>query len=73
MPVSAEVQSAMDIVAMTNAGTPIVTAQPNHPASRAFSALAATVTGEPVSVPGAVLETVDAAAPSRSLFRRGRS
>ena len=73
MPVSAEVQSAMDIVAMTNAGTPIVTAQPSHPASRAFSALAATVTGEPVSIPGAILETVDAAAPSRSLFRRGRS
>ncbi len=74
MPVSAEVQSAMDIVAMTNAGTPIVTAQPNHPASRAFSELAATVTGEPVSVPGAVLDRVDSvAAPSRSLFRRGRS
>jgi pilus assembly protein CpaE len=73
MPVSAEVQSAMDIVAMTNAGTPIVTAQPQHPASRAFSRLAATVTGEPVAAPGAGLQSADAAPQSRSLFRRGRS
>ncbi|PWN03539.1 MinD/ParA family protein [Nocardioides silvaticus] len=73
MPVSAEVQSAMDIVAMTNAGTPIVTAQPQHPASRAFSRLAATVTGEPVAAPSAGMHGADAAPPSRSLFRRGRS
>lgn len=73
MPVAAQVQSAMDIVAMTNAGTPIVTAQPNHPASRSFAQLAATVTGEPVPVPGASATTGENPAPARGLFRRGRS
>lgn len=73
MPVSAQVRSAMDIVAMTNAGTPIVTAQPNHPASRAYNQLAATVTGEPIGSPDLAYDSVDAAARSRGLFRRGRS
>ena len=59
MPVSAQLQSAMDIVAMTNAGTPIVTAQPNHPASRAYNELAAAVTGEPIASPAVVLEPDD--------------
>lgn len=73
MPVTAQLQSAMDIVASTNSGTPIVTSQPNHPASRAYNQLAASVTGEPITVPTFVPDTVDAAARSRGLFRRGRS
>jgi pilus assembly protein CpaE len=72
MPVSAQVRSAMDIVAMTNAGTPIVTAQPNHPASRAYIELAGSVTGEPVAAPLVLADGADAAR-SRGLFRRGRS
>lgn len=72
MPVSVQVRSAMDIVAATNAGTPIVTSQPAHPASRAYLELASKVTGEPASLPGAAEELVDAGR-SRGLFRRGRS
>ncbi|UMG92060.1 ATPase, T2SS/T4P/T4SS family [Nocardioides sp. TF02-7] len=45
MPVAAQVQTAMDIAAATNAGTPIVTERPTHPASRAFLELASAVTG----------------------------
>ena len=73
MPVAAQVRSAMDIVAATNAGTPIVTAQPHHPASRAYGELAATVTGEPIASPAAFSDIPDSAARSRGLFRRGRS
>ena len=73
MPVSAHARSAMDIVAATNSGTPIVTSQPNHPASRAYNELAASVTGEPIAVPTPVYETADSAPRSRGLFRRGRS
>ncbi|RHW26955.1 MinD/ParA family protein [Nocardioides immobilis] len=73
MPVTAQLQSAMDVVASTNSGTPIVTALPNHPASRAYNQLAASVTGEPIAVPAFVPDTVDATARSRGLFRRGRS
>ncbi len=73
MPVTAQVRSAMDIVAATNSGTPIVIAQPQHPASRAYTELAAHVTGEPVSPLATVPEAVESAARSRSLFRRGRS
>jgi pilus assembly protein CpaE len=72
MPVSAQLQSAMDIVAATNAGTPIVTAQPNHPASRAYTQLAAAVTGEPIAPPTVVTEPPTTGR-SRGLFRRGRS
>ncbi|WP_322936580.1 AAA family ATPase [Nocardioides bizhenqiangii] len=73
MPVTAQVRSAMDIVAATNAGTPIVTAQPTHPASRAYGQLAASVTGEPIGPPEAAFAIADATARSRGLFRRGRS
>jgi pilus assembly protein CpaE len=73
MPVASQVRSAMDIAAATNSGTPIVSGNPNHPASRAYIDLASTVTGEPIAGPSSTPELADAAARSRGLFRRGRS
>ncbi len=73
MNVDAQVATAVDIAAATNAGTPIVAASPQHPASRSFAQLAATVTGEPVPGPGTTHDSTDAAPRSRGLFRRGRS
>ena len=73
MPVASQVRSAMDIAAATNSGTPIVSGNPHHPASRAYVELASTVTGEPIAVPSYAPELVDASARSRGLFRRGRS
>jgi len=73
MPVTAQLKSAMDIVAATNSGTPIVTSQPNHPASRAYGELAASVTGEPIAAPVLVPDIPDAMVRSRGLFRRGRN
>ncbi|WP_067438130.1 AAA family ATPase [Nocardioides jensenii] len=48
MPIATMIPSSLDIAASTNAGKPIVVSNPNHPASRAFVQLAATLTGEPV-------------------------
>lgn len=74
MPVSAQVASAMDIAAATNAGTPIITHKPQHPASLAYQRLAAAVAGEPVGAPGAATaDTSGEPQRSRSFFRRGRS
>ncbi|GEB13150.1 AAA family ATPase [Pimelobacter simplex] len=73
MPVTAQVATAVDIAAATNAGTPIVSHKPGHPASQAYAHLAASVTGEPVAVP-APTPVAQAEQPrSRGLFRRGRS
>lgn len=69
MTVTSRVSSAIDIAAATNAGTPIVSGQPAHPASRAFLELAGAVTGQPAAGP---LDQGDGGR-SRSLFRRGRS
>ncbi|KRA37413.1 MULTISPECIES: AAA family ATPase [unclassified Nocardioides] len=73
MPVSAQVATAVDIAAATNAGTPIITHKPGHAASIAYANLAASVTGEPVSAPQS--RTTDQAdhTRSRGLFRRGRN
>ncbi len=73
MPVVAQVATAMDIVAATNSGTPIITGKPSHAASRAFVELATSVTGEPVGGPAASYDQGDGAGRSRSMFRRGRS
>lgn len=73
MPVSAQVATAVDIAAATNAGTPIVTHKPGHAASIAYTNLAASVTGEPVSVPQSVSTDQAASTRSRGLFRRGRN
>jgi len=48
MGVAARVATSIDIAAATNAGTPIVTANPQHQAGQAMVELAAKVTGEPV-------------------------
>jgi len=73
MPVTAQVATAVDIAAATNAGTPIVSHNPTHPASLAFGRLAASVTGEPVPAPAAVTAARADQPRSRGLFRRGRS
>ncbi|QYJ04721.1 AAA family ATPase [Nocardioides panacisoli] len=69
MTVASRVASAFDIAAATNSGTPIVLANPGHPASRAFTELAGAVTGEPI---GAGAGDADAPSRRRGLFRRGR-
>ncbi len=73
MPVSAQVATAVDIAAATNAGTPIVSHKPSHAASIAYANLAASVTGEPIGAPSSAA-TAEHAEPARSrgLFRRGR-
>jgi pilus assembly protein CpaE len=68
MTVEAQVSTAVDIAAATNAGTPIVTAKPGHPASQSFIALAAAVTGEELTT-----TTDEAPARRRSFFGRGRN
>lgn len=74
MPVSSQVATAVDIAAATNAGTPIVSHKPNHPASIAYAQLAASVTGEPVSIPsGSAAGAPSEPTRSRGLFRRGRN
>lgn len=74
MPVASQVATAVDIAAATNAGTPIVNHKPNHPASIAYTELAASVTGEPVSAPTTNADDVTAEhARSRGFFRRGRN
>lgn len=73
MPVSAQVATAVDIAAATNAGTPIVTHKPGHAASIAYTNLAASVTGVPVSVPQSGSTDQAANTRSRGLFRRGRN
>ncbi|MBM9461356.1 AAA family ATPase [Nocardioides sp. zg-536] len=73
MPVSAQVATAVDIAASTNAGTPIVSTKPGHAASVAFSQLAASVTGEPVAAPLVPAQQSEQQGRSRGLFRRGRN
>lgn len=73
MPVSAQVATAVDIAAATNSGTPIVTHKPGHAASIAYTQLAQSVTGEPVSVPTSVSNDQAEHTRSRGLFRRGRN
>ncbi|NYG56289.1 AAA family ATPase [Nocardioides perillae] len=53
MPVSARISTDTGIAAATNAGRPIVLAQPEHPASRAVRTLATTVGGASVAAPAA--------------------
>ncbi len=72
MPVSAQVATAVDIAAATNAGTPIVSHKPGHPASLAYARLAAAVTGEPVPAPSSGTAVQPEPPRSRGLFRRGR-
>ena len=49
MPVSTLIPSSIDIAAATNAGTPILAANPGHASSAALRDLAGRLTGEPVA------------------------
>ena len=49
MTVTTEIASSMDIALATNAGRPIVAANPRHPSSTALRELAGKLTGEPVA------------------------
>jgi pilus assembly protein CpaE len=49
MPVATEICTSMDIALATNAGRPIVAANPRHPSSTALRELAAQLTGEPAA------------------------
>jgi pilus assembly protein CpaE len=71
MPVASRVSTAVDIAAATNAGTPIVTHKPNHPASLAYTRLASILVGEPLA--GATMAETSDHPRSRGLFRRGRN
>ncbi len=51
MAVATKVTTSIDIAAATNAGTPIVLDQPDHPSSAAIVRLAATLAGVPVPAP----------------------
>ncbi|TIC88683.1 MinD/ParA family protein [Nocardioides sp. GY 10113] len=71
MPVSAQIATAVDVAAATNAGTPIVAQKPQHQASQAYLNLATSLIGEPLTGVGVGVGGGDAR--SRSLFRRGRN
>lgn len=51
MSVAAEVSTSIDIAAATNAGTPIVDADPDHQSSAAIRDLATQLAGEPIVAP----------------------
>ena len=72
MPVAASVSTSIDVAAATNAGTPIVTDQPQHGASAAIVRLASTLAGEPVSAPISddVAQQDEPAEKGRRMFRR---
>lgn len=70
MPVSAQVATAVDIAAATNAGTPIVSDNPAHQASQAYIQLASSVTGDPIAGPNSAHGESAETARSRGLFRR---
>ena len=72
MPVAASVSTSIDVAAATNAGTPIVTDQPQHGASSAIVRLASTLAGEPVSAPISddAAQQDEPAEKGRRMFRR---
>jgi pilus assembly protein CpaE len=49
IPIAMSITTSMDIAAATNAGKPILVANPKHPSSRALTELAARLTGEPLA------------------------
>lgn len=66
---AAKVVSSVDVAAATNAGTPILTARPGHPASQAFLALATELAGVDIAPPVTKLPQ-PAEAPRRRWKRR---
>ncbi len=71
MRVAAEVATSMDIAAATNAGTPIVLSQPQHPSSLAIKELASKLSGGTVGTSTSSSTTSDAEDDHASR-RRGR-
>ncbi len=59
VPIAVPIPTSIDIAAATNAGNPIVVANPDHPASRAFKKLAAGVTGSTEVVPAGVADSTE--------------
>jgi len=74
MSVAAEIATSIEIAFATNAGTPIISAKPQHPSSTAIIGLASRLAGQPISAPnGAAAVPVAAEEPARrGLFRRKR-
>lgn len=64
--IAAEVATSIDIAAATNAGTPIVVADPDHQSSAAIRDLAVQLAGEPVAPPGGTAPQPEAPAAARS-------
>lgn len=69
MRVAAEVATSIDIAAATNAGTPIVAADPDHQSSAAVRDLAARLAGEPIAPPGGTPAAPASATPARATRR----
>jgi pilus assembly protein CpaE len=66
----ARVASSLDVVAATNAGTPLITKDPRHPVSVAMLGLATTLAGQDIAAPTAAADQPAAAAPSRRRWKR---
>ncbi len=75
VPISVPIPTAVEVAAATNAGRPIVLANPDHAVSRAFRQLARTVTGDETEEPAAGrngTKKPDAERRgNRKMFRRG--
>jgi pilus assembly protein CpaE len=74
MEIAAHVTSSIEIAAATNAGTPIITAKPQHQSSAAMVELASKVVGEEVALAAAPQPngTAHASQPRSGRFRRKR-
>jgi pilus assembly protein CpaE len=73
MPVASMVETSMDIAAATNAGQPIMIANPSHSFSKSLTEFSTRLTGEPVapsSSPARVATDDDQAERAGRLFRR---
>lgn len=70
MPVAVQIGTDVAIAAATNSGTPIIADNPGHPSSIAVTALASTLTGEPVTTLSAPARTADSGEPRKRRFGR---
>lgn len=70
MPIAASIPTSPQVASATNAGEPILAAQPKHIVSKAISALAAELEGTSTGEVDPPEERRRAAAPKRSLLRR---
>ncbi len=73
MPVASMVETSMDIAAATNAGQPIMIANPNHSFSKSLAEFSTRLTGEPVAPSASAVHVAaddDQADKAGRLFRR---